>query len=257
MKLNLKNPIVFFDLETTGTNINSDRIVEISYLKVHPNGNEESKTLRINPECHIPEETSAIHGIYDADVVDCPKFKEVAKNIAKDFEGADVAGFNSNRFDIPLLAEEFLAAGVDLDFSKRKFVDVQVIFHKMEQRTLSAAYKFYCGKNLEDAHTAEADTRATYEVLKGQLDKYPDDLTNDVAFLADFSTYNNNVDLAGRMIFDENGVEVFNFGKYKGVSVSEVLQKDAGYFSWMLNSDFTRNTKAELTKIKLREMTNK
>ena len=246
MKLNLKNPIVFFDLETTGTNINSDRIVEISYLKVHPNGNEESKTLRINPECHIPEETSAIHGIYDADVVDCPKFKEVAKNIAKDFEGADVAGFNSNRFDIPLLAEEFLAAGVDLDFSKRKFVDVQVIFHKMEQRTLSAAYKFYCGKNLEDAHTAEADTRATYEVLKGQLDKYPD-----------FSTYNNNVDLAGRMIFDENGVEVFNFGKYKGVSVSEVLQKDAGYFSWMLNSDFTRNTKAELTKIKLREMTNK
>lgn len=257
MKLNLKNPIVFFDLETTGTNINSDRIVEISYLKVHPNGNEESKTLRINPECHIPEETSAIHGIYDADVVDCPKFKEVAKNIAKDFEGADVAGFNSNRFDIPLLAEEFLAAGVDLDFSKRKFVDVQVIFHKMEQRTLSAAYKFYCGKNLEDAHTAEADTRATYEVLKGQLDKYPDDLTNDVAFLAEFSTYNNNVDLAGRMIFDENGVEVFNFGKYKGVSVSEVLQKDAGYFSWMINSDFTRNTKAELTKIKLREMTNK
>ncbi len=256
MKLNLKNPIVFFDLETTGTNINSDKIVEISYLKVYPNGNEESKTMRINPECHIPEESSEIHGIYDKDVEDCPTFKEVAKNIAKDFEGADIAGFNSNRFDIPLLAEEFLAAGVDLDLSKRKFVDVQVIFHKMEQRTLSAAYKFYCNKSLEDAHSAEADTRATYEVLKGQLDRYPE-LENDVAFLSDFSSYNNNVDLAGRMIYDENGVEVFNFGKYKGVSVAEVLKKDAGYFSWILNSDFTRNTKAELTKIKLRELTNR
>lgn len=257
MKLNLKNPIVFFDLETTGTNINSDRIVEISYLKVYPNGNEESKTMKINPECHIPEESSAIHGIYDADVADCPTFKEVAKNIAKDFEGADIAGFNSNRFDIPLLVEEFLAAGVDIDLSKRKFVDVQVIFHKMEQRTLSAAYKFYCGKSLEDAHSAEADTRATYEVLQGQLDRYPDDLKNDIAFLSEMSNYNNNVDLAGRMIFNDDGVEVFNFGKYKGVPVTEVLQKDAGYFSWVLNSDFTRNTKAELTKIKLREMTNK
>lgn len=252
MKLNLKNPIVFFDLETTGTNINSDRIVEISYLKVHPNGNEESKTLRINPEMPIPAESSAIHGIYDKDIVDCPTFKEVAKNVARDIEGCDLAGFNSNRFDIPVLAEEFLRAGVDIDMSKRKFVDVQVIFHKMEQRTLSAAYKFYCGKNLEDAHSAEADTLATYEVLKGQLDRYSE-LENDIAFLADFSSFNKNVDFAGRMIYDENGVEVFNFGKYKGEPVSEVLKKDLGYFSWILNNDFTLNTKAELTKIKLRE----
>ena len=165
MKLNLKNPLVFFDLETTGTNINSDRIVEICYLKVYPNGNEESKTMRINPEMHIPEASSAIHGIYDADVADCPTFKDVAKKIASDIEGCDLAGFNSNRFDIPVLAEEFLRAGVDIDLRKHKFVDVQVIYHKLEQRTLSAAYKFYCDKNLEDAHTAEADTRATYEVL--------------------------------------------------------------------------------------------
>ena len=254
MKLNLKNPIVFFDLETTGINITSDRIVEICYLKVHPNGNEESKTLRINPEQPIPAESSAIHGIYDEDVVDCPTFKEVAKNIAKDIEGCDLAGFNSNRFDVPLLVEEFLRADVDIDLSKRKLVDVQVIFHKMEQRTLSAAYKFYCGKNLDDAHSAEADTLATYEVLKGQLEKYSE-LENDIAFLSDFSSYNENVDFAGRMIFDENGVEVFNFGKYKGVSVAEVLKKDSGYFGWMLGSDFPLNTKAELTKIKLRELT--
>lgn len=257
MNLNLKNPIVFFDLETTGTNINSDRIVEICYLKVHPNGNEESKTLRINPEMHIPEESSNIHGIYDEDVVNCPTFKEVAKNIARDIEGADLAGFNSNRFDIPVLAEEFLRAGVDIDMSKRKFIDVQVIFHKMEQRTLSAAYKFYCEKDLDDAHTAEADTRATYEVLKAQLDRYPADLQNDMAFLADFSTYNKNVDFAGRVVYDENEVEVFNFGKYKGMSVSEVFKKDPGYYSWMLNSDFTLNTKAVLTKIKLREFNGK
>lgn len=256
MKLNLKNPIVFFDLETTGTNINTDRIVEISYIKVHPNGNEESKTLRINPEMPIPADSSAIHGIYDADVADCPPFKEVAKNIAKDFEGADIAGFNSTRFDIPVLAEEFLRADVDLDLSRRKFVDVQVIFHKMEQRTLEAAYKFYCDKTLEDAHSAEADTRATYEVLKAQLDRYSE-LENSIEYLAEFSTYNRNVDLAGRMIYDENDVEVFNFGKYKGVSVEEVLEKDPGYFNWILNSDFTLNTKAVLTKIRLRALTGK
>ena len=254
MKLNLKNPIVFFDLETTGVNINTDRIVEICYLKVHPNGNEESKTLRINPEMHIPEESSAIHGIYDADVADCPTFRMVAKNIARDIEGCDLAGFNSNRFDIPLLAEEFLRADVDIDMTKRKFVDVQVIFHKMEQRTLSAAYKFYCGRTLEDAHTAEADTRATYEVLMAQLDRYPE-LQNDMAFLAEISSYNRNVDLAGRMVYDDKGVEVFNFGKYKGESVSEVLKRDPGYYSWILNSDFTLNTKAVLTKIRLRELT--
>ena len=238
MKLNLKNPIVFFDLETTGTNINTDRIVEICYLKVYPNGNEETKTMRINPEMHIPEQSSAI---------------QVAKEIARDIEGCDLAGFNSNRFDIPVLAEEFLRAGVDIDMMKRKFIDVQVIYHKLEQRTLSAAYKFYCGKNLEDAHTAEADTRATYEVLKSQLDRYPEELQNDMAFLAEYSSFNKNVDFAGRIVYDDKGVEVFNFGKYKGMSVSEVLQKDPGYYSWILNGDFTLNTKNVLTKIRLRE----
>ena len=257
MKLNLKNPLVFFDLETTGTNINSDRIVEICYLKVYPNGNEESKTIRINPGIHIPEAASAVHGIYDADVADCPTFKEVARSVANDIEGCDLAGFNSNRFDIPLLAEEFLRAGVDIDLSRRKFVDVQVIFHKMEQRTLSAAYKFYCGKNLEDAHTAEADTRATYEVLMAQIDRYPEDLKNDVSFLSDFSSFSKNVDFAGRMVYDDQGVEIFNFGKYKGMPVVEVLKRDPGYYGWILNSDFTLNTKAMLTKIRLRELTQK
>jgi DNA polymerase-3 subunit epsilon len=244
---------VFFDLETTGTNINSDRIVEICYLKVHPNGNEESKTLRINPEMHIPEESSAIHGIYDEDVKDCPTFKEVAKKIAADIEGCDLAGFNSNRFDIPVLAEEFLRAGVDIDLMKRKFIDVQVIYHKMEQRTLSAAYKFYCNKNLEDAHTAEADTRATYEVLKAQLDRYADILQNDINFLSEYSCHTKNVDFAGRIVYNDQGVEVFNFGKYKGIAVKEILQKDPGYYSWILQGDFTLNTKNVLTKIKLRE----
>jgi DNA polymerase-3 subunit epsilon len=253
MKLNLKNPLVFFDLETTGTNINSDRIVEICYLKVYPNGNEESKTLRINPEMHIPEASSAVHGIYDEDVADCPKFKDVAKNIASDIEGCDLAGFNSNRFDIPVLAEEFLRAGVDIDLMKRKFVDVQVIYHKLEQRTLSAAYKFYCDKNLEDAHTAEADTRATYEVLKAQLDRYADVLENDINFLSNYSCYSRNVDFAGRIVYNDQDVEVFNFGKYKGVSVKEVLQKDPGYYSWIMQGDFTLNTKNVLTKIRLRE----
>lgn len=253
MKLNLKNPIVFFDLETTGTNINSDRIVEICYLKVYPNGNEESKTMRINPEMHIPEASTAVHGIHDEDVADCPRFKDVAASIARDIEGCDLGGFNSNRFDIPVLAEEFLRAGVDIDLNRRKFVDVQVIYHKLEQRTLSAAYKFYCHKNLEDAHTAEADTRATYEVLQAQLDRYPDVLKNDISFLADYSSFNRNVDFAGRMVYDDKGVEVFNFGKYKGVSVAEVLRKDPGYYSWILQGDFTLNTKQMLTRIRIRE----
>jgi DNA polymerase-3 subunit epsilon len=252
MKLNLKSPIVFFDLETTGTNINFDRIVEICYLKVYPNGNEETKTLRINPEMHIPEQASAVHGIYDDDVKDCPTFKEVAKKIASDIEGCDLAGFNSNRFDIPVLAEEFLRAGVDIDLMKHKFVDVQVIYHKLEQRTLSAAYQYYCGKNLEDAHTAEADTRATYEVLKAQLDKYSDVLENDIAFSSQYSSFTKNVDFAGRIVYNDNGVEVFNFGKYKGIPVVEVLQKDPGYYSWILQGDFTLNTKNVLTKIRLR-----
>ena len=250
MKLNLKNPVVFFDLETTGVNITSDRIVEISYLKVFPNGDEISRTMRINPEMHIPEEASKVHGIYDDDVKDCKTFKQVAKEIAADFEGADIAGFNSNRFDVPLLAEEFLRADVDLDMTRRKFIDVQVIFHKMEQRTLVAAMKFYCGKELEGAHSADADTRATYEVLQAQLDRYPE-LKNDVDYLSEFSSHTNNVDFAGRIVYDDKGVEVFNFGKYKGMPVAEVFRRDPSYYSWMMQGDFTLNTKQVLTRIKL------
>ena len=246
MKLNLKNPIVFFDLETTGTNINTDRIVEICYLKVYPNGNEETKTMRINPEMHIPEQSSAIHGIYDADVADCPTFKEVAKEIARDIEGCDLAGFNSNRFDIPVLAEEFLRAGVDIDMMKRKFIDVQVIYHKLEQRTLSAAYKFYCGKNLEDAHTATADTMATYEVLLAQLERYPE-LQNDVEFLDKFSRSGRAVDLAARVVLNDNDVPVFNFGKHKGQPVKEVFRREPSFYSWMMQGDFPKNTKDVVT----------
>ena len=250
MKLNLKNPVVFFDLETTGVNIASDRIVEIAYLKVFPNGNEVSRKLRINPEMLIPKEASDVHGITNEDVKDCPTFKQVAKEIAADFEGADIAGFNSNRFDVPLLAEEFLRADVDLDMTRRKFIDVQVIFHKMEQRTLVAAMKFYCGKELEGAHSADADTRATYEVLMAQLDRYPE-LQNDVTWLSEFSSHTNNVDFAGRIVYNEQGIEVFNFGKYKGMPVREVFQRDPSYYSWMMQGDFTLNTKQVLTKIKL------
>jgi DNA polymerase-3 subunit epsilon len=251
MKLKLKNPIVFFDLETTGTNIVSDRIVEIAYHKVSPNGRQETKSMRINPEIHIPEESSAIHGIYDADVVDCPTFKAVAKEIARDIEGCDLAGYNSNRFDIPVLAEELLRADVDIDFTKRKFVDVQVVFHKMEARTLGAAYKFYCSKDLVGAHGAEADTLATYEILEAQLDRYPE-LQNDIEFLAKFTAQNNNVDFAGRMIYNDKGEEIINFGKYKGKKVTDVLKTDLGYYGWMMNSDFTLHTKKMLTNIKLR-----
>lgn len=251
MELNLKNPIVFFDLETTGISVVTDRIVEISYVKVSPNGTEEVKTRRINPGMPIPPASTAIHGITDEDVKDCPTFKEVAKSLASQIEGCDLAGFNSNRFDIPLLAEEFLRAGVDLDMTKRKFIDVQTIFHKMEQRTLVAAYKFYCDKSLENAHSAEADTIATYEVLKAQLDRYPE-LQNDMQFLAEYSSFNKNVDFAGRMIYDEDGKEVFNFGKNKGRLVTEVLDKEPGYYSWMMNGDFSLNTKQVLTNIKLR-----
>ena len=254
MELNLKNPIIFFDLETTGTDTVKDRIVEISYLKVHPNGKEEIKTKRINPEMPIPAGATAVHGISDDDVKDCPTFKQIAKSLADQMEGCDLAGFNSSRFDIPLLAEEFLRAGVDIDFSKRKMIDVQIIFHKKEQRTLEAAYKFYCDKDLTDAHSAEADTKATYEVLKAQLDKYAD-LENDMEKLAnEFSFFNNNVDLAGRIIRDENGVEVFNFGKHKGKPVAEVLKREPSFYAWMMDSEFPLNTKQVLTKIKLREM---
>lgn len=251
MQLNLKKPIAFFDLETTGINIVSDRIVEISILVVHPNGMEDSKTMRINPGCHIPAATSEIHGIYDEDVKDAPQFKEVAKNLAKFIEGCDLAGYNSNRFDIPLLAEEFLRADVDIDFSKRRFVDVQTIFHKKEQRTLLAAYKFYCDSDLADAHSAEADVKATYEVLKSQLDRY-EDLPNDIDFLAEYSAFNKNADFSGRIIFDKNNEEIFNFGKHKGKKVSDVFEREPSYYSWMMNGDFPLYTKKVLTAIKLR-----
>lgn len=253
MKLNLKNPLVFFDLETTGINISTDRIVELCYIKVHPNGNEESKTMRINPEMHIPETSSQVHGIYDKDVADCPTFKQIATELAHTIEGCDFAGFNSNRFDVPLLVEEFLRAGVNINLSRRKFIDVQNIYHKLERRTLSAAYKFYCGADLEDAHSALADTRATYEVLMAQLDRYPDDLQNDVQFLADYSRMNNNVDFAGRIVYNDKGTEVFNFGKYKGRPVAEILKVDPGYYGWIMQGDFTLNTKQVLTQIRLRE----
>ena len=251
MQLNLKNPLVFFDLETTGINIAGDRIVEISFLKVYPNGKEESKTIRVNPEMPIPASATAVHGITDADVANAPTFKEIAKNLAKDIEGCDLAGYNSNRFDIPLLAEEFLRADIDLDLRKRKFVDVQTIFHKMEQRTLSAAYKFYCNKDLDDAHTAEADTKATYEVLKAQLDKYSD-LKNEISYLSDFSAFTRNVDFAGRIVLDDKDREIFNFGKYKNRPVAEVLKEDSGYYGWIMQGDFTLDTKKVLTNIKLR-----
>lgn len=252
MQLALKNPIIFFDLETTGTDIVNDRIVEISYLKVHPNGLEESKTMRINPCMPIPLQASEIHGIYDKDVENAPAFKEVAKLIARDFEGADLAGYNSNRFDVPLLAEEFIRAEIDIDMTKRKFIDVQTIFHKKEQRTLSAAYKFYCNKDLENAHTAEADTKATYEILQSQLDKYSD-LKNEVAFLSDYSSFNRNVDFAGRIVYNDKNEEVINFGKYKGQLVTEVLKKDPGYYGWIMAADFSLHTKQVFTKIKLRD----
>ena len=248
MELNIKNPIVFFDLETTGLNIATDRIIEISYLKVWPNGKEESKTYRINPQMSIPQASTMVHGITDADVVDCPTFKEVAKTIAVDIKGCDLAGYNSSRFDVPLLVEEMLRAGVEFDISRRKQIDVQAIFHKMEQRTLSAAYKFYCDKELDNAHSAEADTRATYEVLKSQLDRYTD-LPNDIAALAEFTTYNNNLDLAGRIIKDEQGRAVFNFGKHKGKLVFDVFATDLGFYDWMQKGEFTLNTKKVLTEL--------
>jgi len=256
MKLNLKNPIVFFDLETTGINIVTDRIVEISILKISVDGHEETKTYRVNPEMPIPPKTTEIHGVSDEDVKDSPTFKEIARTLANFMEKCDIGGFNSNKFDIPLLAEEFLRAGIEIDFTHRKFVDVQTIFHKMEKRTLEAAYRFYCDKNLENAHSADADTKATYEVLMAQLDRYPD-LKNDIDFLAEFSSHNKNVDFAGRIIYNEKNEEVFNFGKYKGRKVEEVFDTDTGYYGWMMNGDFPLHTKNVLTAIKLRKFNKK
>ncbi len=256
MKLNLKRPIIFFDLETTGIDTAKDRIVEISMVKIMPDGEEITKTRKLNPGMHIPESSTAIHGITDEDVKDCPTFAQVAKALEQFIVGSDFGGFNSNRFDVPVLVEEFLRAGVNIDFKKRKFIDVQNIFHKKEQRTLVAAYKFYCDKELVDAHSAEADTIATYEVLKAQLDKY-DDLENSVEALAEFSTRAEMVDFAGRIVYNENKEEVFSFGKHKGRLVSEVFAKEPSYYTWMINGDFPLYTKKVLTEIRCREMTKK
>ena len=243
MKLNLQRPIVFFDLETTGVQITRDRIVEISILKISPDGERETKTRRINPEMPIPAEASAVHGITDADVADCPTFAQVARSLYTWLEGCDIAGFNSNRFDVPMLVEEFLRAGVAVDFDDRHFVDVQTIFHKMERRTLEAAYKFYCGKTLENAHSAEADTLATFEVLEAQLDRYPEDLKNDIPALAEFSTHGRRVDFAGSLAYNDKDEIVINFGKYKGVPVTEVFRKDSGYYNWVMGAQFPLETK--------------
>lgn len=252
MQLNLKNPIVFFDLETTGVDTSRDRIVEISTVKVFPNGDKEVKTRRLNPEMHIPEEATAVHGITDEDVANEPPFRAIAKSLAAYLEGCDFGGFNSNKFDVPVLMEEFLRAGVNVDFKNRKFIDVQNIFHKMEQRTLEAAYRFYCYKELNNAHSAEADTVATYEVLMAQLDRYPE-LQNDVSYLADFSARGQSADYAGRILYDDKGVEVFGFGKYKGRSVAEVFREEPSYYSWMMNGDFPLYTKKVITEIRLRD----
>jgi DNA polymerase-3 subunit epsilon len=252
MELNLKRPIVFFDLETTGVDVVKDRIVEISLLKVYPKGKEESHTFLVNPGRPIPPETTAIHGIADADVADKPAFKELARTIYNLVKDADLAGYNSNKFDIPLLAEEFLRAGIDFDMGKRVAVDVQNIFHRMEQRTLVAAYKFYCQKDLTQAHSAQADVQATYEVLKAQLDRYPDDLENDIPYLSSFSNRQKVADFAGFIAYNNDEQEVFTFGKYKGQLVEDILQRDPGYFGWIQNADFPLYTKKVLTAIKLR-----
>jgi len=256
MELKLKKPICFFDLETTGINIASDRIVEISILKVFPNGNKESHTWRVNPEIPIPAVVTQIHGITDEMVANEPPFRELAQKVSALIKDSDLAGYNSNRFDIPLLAEELLRADIDFDMKKAMSVDVQTIFHKKEKRTLEAAYKFYCDQNLDDAHSAAADTNATFEVLKAQLDKY-DDLENDINFLASFSAHREFADFAGYIGFNKKGQEVFSFGKHKGTLVEDVLENEPGYFGWLLNADFPLYTKKVLTGIKLRKLNNK
>jgi len=256
MNLNLTKPIVFFDLETTGVNIATDRIVEISILKVFPNGNKESKTWLVNPEVEIPQGAADVHGITNEKVVTEPTFKELAGKISEMIAGCDLAGFNSNRFDIPLLAEELMRAGIDFDMQDRKAIDVQVIFHKKEQRTLGAGYQFYCGKELEGAHGAEADTNATYEILLAQVDKY-DDIGNSVDNLSEFSTHGKRADFAGFILMNEENQEVFSFGKYKGRTVEEVLTENPGYHNWIQNADFPLYTKKVLKQIKERMSTPK
>ena len=280
MKLNLQKPLVIFDLETTGLDLVKDRVIQISYIKVFPDGREERGNHLINPEKMIPQLVEDLTGIKNEDVKDKPTFKQLAQTFADKFTGCDFAGFNSNNFDIPLLAEEFLRAGIDFDFSKCRLIDACTIFRKMERRNLAAAYKFYCGRNMEEdfeAHRADQDTEATYRVLMGQLDKYapgvnedPEKvLENDMDKLAEFSKMNKNVDFAGRIVWgemkDRNGqplldkdgnprlTEIFNFGKHKGLPVADVLHIDPGYYSWILAGDFTYNTKQVLTRIRLRE----
>ena len=242
MKLNLKKPIVFFDLETTGVDVTKDHIVEISIIKILPTGEEIEKTRRINPGIKIPPEATAVHHITDEDVADAPMFKQIARSLANELTGCDIAGFNSNKFDIPMLDQEFQRAGVKFDFSKSRMIDVQTIFHKKEQRTLVAAYRFYCGKELDGAHSANADTRATYEVLMAQLDKY-DDLPNDMEELSKFSQQGRNVDFMSRLVYNDNNEEVINFGKYKGQLAADVLVKDPSYYDWIMKGDFSQNTK--------------
>ena len=256
MNLKLHRPLAFFDLETTGVVIGMDRIVELGILKILPDGTKTNKTWRINPEMHIPEVVSKIHGIYDKDVADCPTFKEIANDVNHYLNNVDLAGYNSNRFDVPLLVDEFLRAGIEFDIRGRKLIDVQHIFHKMEQRTLSAAYKFYCNQELIDAHSAEADVRATYEVLEAQLERYSDQLQPDAAFLHSFCNNSKNVDLAGRIVYDDKKREVFNFGKYKGRLVPDVFTTDPSYSDWMLKGDFSRDTKQVVTALRLREREN-
>jgi len=251
MNLELKKPIVFFDLETTGVNIASDRIVEMSILKVFPNGNKESKTWLVNPERDIPKESSDIHGISNERVASEPTFKELAASVNEMIEGCDLAGFNSNRFDIPLLAEELMRAEIDFDMKDRQAIDVQVIFHKKEQRTLGAGYQFYCGKELEGAHGAEADTNATYEILLAQVDKYSD-IGNTVDALSEYSTHGKRADFAGFILMNEEDQETFSFGKYKGRTVKEVFKENPGYNNWIQNADFPLYTKKVLKEIKER-----
>ena len=264
MQLNLTKPIAFIDLETTGINVASDRIVEISILKIHPGGKEEVKTLRVNPEMPIPAESSAIHHIFDEDVKDCPTFKQLAAQLSSFIDGCDLAGYNSNKFDIPLLAEEFLRADVDFDLRNRRLVDVQNIFHIMEQRTLSAAYKFYCNKEIENAHSAEADIKATYEVFLAQLEKYKEvemldgkgnkffPVTNNIEALSKLTARNRTADLAGRIHFNAKGEEVFAFGKHKDKSVEEIFEKEPSYYKWMMDNEFPLYTKKIITQIRLR-----
>lgn len=252
LSLPLERPVIFFDLETTGTNISTDRIVEISLIKVMPTGEEIEKTRRVNPGMPIPKEATDIHGITDEDVKNEPRFEQLARSLASIFEGCDIAGFNSNRFDIPMLKQEFDRSGADFDLSKSHFIDVQTIFHKHEPRNLVAAYKFYCDKDLTNAHSANADTRATLEVFKAQYSRYAD-LPKTVAELSAYTSYNKNVDLAGRLIYNDNGEEVINFGKHKGKLAADVLRNEPGYFGWILQGDFTIDTKNAFKRIKERQ----